>query len=55
MQLTPFLYAQLPVAWHGARHGLPRLRLHLFRHLLQYEGSSPRFQQVLDEAQVHSK
>ena len=53
--LAPCLHAQLPVAWHGARRGLPQLPLDRFRHLLRYEGSSTHFEQVLDETQVHSK
>ena len=54
-QLAPFLYAQLPVAWHGARRGMPQLPLDRFRHLLRYEGTSSRFEQVLDETQVLGK
>ena len=34
---------------------MPQLPLDRLRHLLRYEGSSSRFEQVLDEKQVHGK
>ena len=57
----PACMPQLPVAWHPMPHGARRIELpvHRFRHLLTpslpplYEFN--HFEQILNEAQVHSK